>query len=88
MDNHSSPDTKTPDYTSRFKANLKEYTSHVGLLMIAVFIISITMCYYLVDYFLFGKNGEPFIVVILSAIACASLALCTIALISIKKPNN
>lgn len=87
MDNHSSPDAKTDDYASRFKANVKEYSSHVGLLMIAVFVISITMCYYLIDYFLFGKNGEPFIVVLLSALACLGLALGTIALISIKKPN-
>ena len=78
-------DTQT--YAMRFKKNLKEYSQSIGLVMIAVFLISVSMCYYLVDYLFFNKSGLPIVVAILSIILCLGLAVGVIAITSLRKPK-
>ena len=75
------------DYATRFKQNLKEYSQSIGLIMIGVFFISVSMCYYLVDYLFFNKNGPPIVVAILSIILCLGLAVGAIAITSLRKPK-
>lgn len=72
-------------YANRFQKNLKDYYESIGLVMIGVFIISITMCYYLVDYFFFNKTGEPIIVTLISTVFCIGMAVGVIAITSLRK---